>query len=509
MDHFLITKVVLPELNLLKTQSGAENVNLDKGLGRESDNGFRNELDRQVDRVARRRHADSSREAESMARSNRSSQRSENIRQDPAGRRQSVESNESPANQHSTQSNAASENRRVQSDDSGNVRTQDNTGTVAENEAAAGASIEEVSDIDAALDNVHLGGKSTAELDEISLNGSVNVGSVEPGVISDGIGVKGGLVSGNLMGETIVNINDAKFQITPPKAAGVSVSQSAVSQGTVSQGSMSQNAESQTSLFQGSMSQGSMSPGSMSQSSMSQSSMTQGNLLQGEEVSLKLEGMETTDDLQLNKIKLFDKLIVQSNSELKASLNEESGHRKTSVGIKLGENVGMNNSLTSAEVRAEGDRKGLSSPPLSTQLNTPMGKPNWGAAFNQRIMWMVNSNTKAADIQIYPPDLGPIKVKLQVNSDQVQVQFVTQSPVTKEALDQAMPKLREMFEQEGLDLVDVDVKDQSSETKDEDAETASLKGDENTDSKEAEDTSDDGEQVSVEVSSSNIVDHYV
>ena len=243
------------------------------------------------------------------------------------------------------------------------------------------------------------------------------------------------------------------------------------------------------------------------QGSPQKATVTKVSLFQGEEVTLKLDGMESTEDLQSKKSKLFDKLIIQSSSNNAVDFRKDDGSKLSHVDSTGIGKIGFN-SVLSGELGAQGERKIANSPPLSTQLNTPLGRPNWGAAFSQRILWMVNTNIKSADIQIYPPELGPIKVTVQVQNDQIQVHFVAQNPIAKEALDQSMSKLREMFEQEGLDLVDVDVKDQSSETNEEAATLASedkrnLDGQDDTGEVEQDELS---EQESI---SPNIVDQYV
>jgi flagellar hook-length control protein FliK len=100
---------------------------------------------------------------------------------------------------------------------------------------------------------------------------------------------------------------------------------------------------------------------------------------------------------------------------------------------------------------------------VNSSLSTPapitasMGSEAWGQAMGDRIMWMVGKGVQAASIRINPPHLGPIQVQLSVQNDQTNVQMLVQHGAVKEALDTAIPRLREMLNESNLQLVNVDV----------------------------------------------------
>jgi flagellar hook-length control protein FliK len=96
----------------------------------------------------------------------------------------------------------------------------------------------------------------------------------------------------------------------------------------------------------------------------------------------------------------------------------------------------------------------LSTPP---PITAAMGGEAWGQAMGERIMWMAGKGMQAASIRINPPHLGPIQVQLSVQNDQANVQMLVQHGVVKEALEAAMPRLREMLNESNLQLVNVDV----------------------------------------------------
>mgnify|MGYP000403919425 CR=1 FL=1 len=96
-----------------------------------------------------------------------------------------------------------------------------------------------------------------------------------------------------------------------------------------------------------------------------------------------------------------------------------------------------------------------------------MGSAPWRNALSERIMVMTAQNNQVAEIQLDPPELGSLKVRLQVGQDQVSVSFVSPHASVRDAVEQSMPRLREMMEQQGLNLGESSVNDQSSGSGDE------------------------------------------
>jgi len=97
----------------------------------------------------------------------------------------------------------------------------------------------------------------------------------------------------------------------------------------------------------------------------------------------------------------------------------------------------------------------------TTSVQTPLGQANWDQAVGERIQWMVGQKLQGAQVKLNPANLGPMEVRIQVQNDQASVQFTAHHAVVREALEAALPRLRDMFESSGVELVDVDVSGQS------------------------------------------------
>ncbi len=94
-------------------------------------------------------------------------------------------------------------------------------------------------------------------------------------------------------------------------------------------------------------------------------------------------------------------------------------------------------------------------------LGTPLNQGNWDQALGERIQWMAGQKLQGAQIRLNPANLGPMEVRIQVQNEQASIQFTSAHGVVREALEAALPRLREMFDASGVELVNVDVSGQS------------------------------------------------
>lgn len=97
-------------------------------------------------------------------------------------------------------------------------------------------------------------------------------------------------------------------------------------------------------------------------------------------------------------------------------------------------------------------------------VNQPiaMHQSGWTEEVVNRVMYLSSANLKAADIQLQPAELGRLDIRVNMVPDQqTQVTFMSAHPSVREALDGQMHRLREMFNQQGMGQVDVNVSDQN------------------------------------------------
>ncbi|ODS22996.1 hypothetical protein AB835_11170 [Candidatus Endobugula sertula] len=160
---------------------------------------------------------------------------------------------------------------------------------------------------------------------------------------------------------------------------------------------------------------------------------------------------------------LESRLIHKSNDVLLPSSITESVVASGRVDLQEAVNVnGTVATTTISQIAKTGAPAALSHmPSISLSIPTSFQQAQWGEAVAEKVMWMSAKGVKEADIQLDPPELGPLIVKVSVSQDQAQVSFSVQHASVREALDQSVMRLREMFADEDINLVDVDVSDHS------------------------------------------------
>jgi len=99
--------------------------------------------------------------------------------------------------------------------------------------------------------------------------------------------------------------------------------------------------------------------------------------------------------------------------------------------------------------------------PLLAGQPVAMQQGGWSEAVVDRVMVMSSQNLKSAEIQLDPAELGRLEVRISVNQEQSQVTFASPHAGVREALDSQMHRLRELFAQQGMNQLDVNVSDQS------------------------------------------------
>lgn len=97
---------------------------------------------------------------------------------------------------------------------------------------------------------------------------------------------------------------------------------------------------------------------------------------------------------------------------------------------------------------------------VAVTVNTPVLDPAWADAIHDRVLWLAGRNIQTAEIRLNPAELGPLRVQISVNDNSVDIAFRAAHAVTREALEIALPRLKETLAESGLSLTDARVSDQ-------------------------------------------------
>ncbi len=85
-------------------------------------------------------------------------------------------------------------------------------------------------------------------------------------------------------------------------------------------------------------------------------------------------------------------------------------------------------------------------------IELPVQQPDWDRAISERVVMMANNKLQQAEIRLTPAELGPLRVQVSVDDGAANVSFQAQHAMTREAIEQALPRLRELFAENGLTL---------------------------------------------------------
>lgn len=98
---------------------------------------------------------------------------------------------------------------------------------------------------------------------------------------------------------------------------------------------------------------------------------------------------------------------------------------------------------------------------VQQHVATPVRDPAWSAEFGQKIVWMATQDKQSAQLTLNPPQMGPIEISLSVRNDQATAVFVSGNAEVREAIEAAMPRLREMLAGVGVELGQTNVSAES------------------------------------------------
>ena len=129
-------------------------------------------------------------------------------------------------------------------------------------------------------------------------------------------------------------------------------------------------------------------------------------------------------------------------------------------------NQALNTASVDSQVSQAEQHKAMQLNQFDNKLDKALNlhKPEGHQQLADKVRWMVNTGNLIAEIRLDPAELGSVHVKVSLSAESATVNFVVQSQQTREALEAATPKLREMLAEKGIELGQSTVK-QDNQTK--------------------------------------------
>jgi flagellar hook-length control protein FliK len=119
--------------------------------------------------------------------------------------------------------------------------------------------------------------------------------------------------------------------------------------------------------------------------------------------------------------------------------------------------AGLSQLNANASVGAPAD----ATPTPALRIHASVDSADFSQGLSDRVSWMVDNGVNGAKLQVNPPQLGPIELRISVQGDHAQVWMTTHSAVARDALELSSPKLREMLNAQGFGQVSVDISQRS------------------------------------------------
>lgn len=87
-----------------------------------------------------------------------------------------------------------------------------------------------------------------------------------------------------------------------------------------------------------------------------------------------------------------------------------------------------------------------------TTVNAHLHSSAWPQQFGDKIVWLARNDQQSAQLTINPPQLGPVQISLNLSGDQASIAFASPHADVRQAIESAMPHLKEMLASAGINL---------------------------------------------------------
>ncbi|MFH2139353.1 MAG: flagellar hook-length control protein FliK [Pseudomonadota bacterium] len=121
-------------------------------------------------------------------------------------------------------------------------------------------------------------------------------------------------------------------------------------------------------------------------------------------------------------------------------------------------------------------------------ISSPLHQPQWADDFSQKVTWIATQRSQSAELHLNPAQLGPLEVSLKLNGDQATLQFTSAHAAVREAIEQSIPRLRDMLADSGISLGNTTVSDQAPREQQKQGQAGAMRGNSEADNSLESDT---------------------
>ncbi len=96
-------------------------------------------------------------------------------------------------------------------------------------------------------------------------------------------------------------------------------------------------------------------------------------------------------------------------------------------------------------------------PAREGEIRAPLGQAAWERSLAQQVLESVETGERRLTLRLHPASLGTVEVRLSADESGARVQLHSPQAAVREAMEAALPRLRELFQGSGLNLVEATV----------------------------------------------------
>lgn len=103
---------------------------------------------------------------------------------------------------------------------------------------------------------------------------------------------------------------------------------------------------------------------------------------------------------------------------------------------------------------------------VNVAVDAPVRTGAFAAEFGEKMVWLAGRNSQWAELSLNPPHLGSVEVRLSMSGGEAGAQFFSPNPGVREAIEAALPKLRELMAEAGINLGQASVREEGFQQRD-------------------------------------------
>ena len=142
---------------------------------------------------------------------------------------------------------------------------------------------------------------------------------------------------------------------------------------------------------------------------------------------------------------------------------DSSGDNSISTSVDVDSDFSMTSLAQSGPASRNATPMAMTS--VASSINTHIDSPDWPQQLGHTLTRIgIATNGRDGDqrieLRLHPEELGPLSVSLRLGEHGAQAQFVSAHPHVRQAVEQALPQLREILSEQGIQLGQASVSDQ-------------------------------------------------